>query len=343
MPGGNIIEANNPAGALYAFDINSDGSARNLSLDALTPTIPKTHKTDELHSYRWCHLDLGAMGTRQFIATHIDEMVADALTIEETRPRCSAHNEGLLLYLRGINLNPDSKPEDMVSIRLWITPTSIISVRRRKLTAVAAIREAINNNNAPHSVGDFINQLTEGLTTRMDNVINELSDKVDELEASSIDGDKSLRGQLSHLRRTTIILRRYIGPQRDALTHLGIEGRRSFGGHGPLLSDDDYICLRETTDRISRLVEEMDAIRERCAILHDQLTDQRAEEMNKNMMILSVVAAIFLPLGFLTGLLGVNIGGIPGANYSGSFAIFCIGLLALTAGLFWWFKKKDWL
>jgi len=41
-----------------------------------------------------------------------------------------------------------------------------------------------------------------------------------------------------------------------------------------------------------------------------------------------VVAAIFLPLGFLTGLLGINVGGIPGADNTGAFFIFC-GILTL--------------
>ena len=281
--------------------------------------------------------------TWTFAAREADETVAGALTIEETRPRCSAHDGGLILYLRGVNLNPDSEPEDMVSIRLWITPRSIISVRRRKLIAVVHLREALEKAEGPARVGAFLVQLAEGLTERMDTVITELSDKVDLLEETSTDQTDGLRAKLADVRRTTIILRRYIGPQRDALAHLGVEGRKPDGDGATLLSADDQTGLRETVDRISRMIEEMDAIRERCAILHDQLTDHRAEEMNRNMMILSVVAAVFLPLGFLTGLLGVNIGGVPGTDYGGSFAIFCAGLAVLTGGLVWYFRKRGWL
>ncbi len=96
-------------------------------------------------------------------------------------------------------------------------------------------------------------------------------------------------------------------PQRDALSTLAIEDL-------PWLSERDRSQLREATDRITRLAEELDAIRERAAVVQDQLVERRAEAMNHNMMILAVVAAVFLPLGLLTGLLGINVGGMPGAG-----------------------------
>ena len=61
------------------------------------------------------------------------------------------------------------------------------------------------------------------------------------------------------------------------------------------------------------------------------------------MYVLSVVAAIFLPLGFLTGLLGINVGGIPGAEYEASFAIFSTFLVVLVIIELIIFKKKKWM
>ena len=61
------------------------------------------------------------------------------------------------------------------------------------------------------------------------------------------------------------------------------------------------------------------------------------------MLLLSIIAAIFLPLGFVTGLLGVNVAGIPGAAYPYAFGIVCLVLLGTGAGLFWYFKKIKWI
>jgi zinc transporter len=78
-------------------------------------------------------------------------------------------------------------------------------------------------------------------------------------------------------------------------------------------------------------------------VLQDQLTDQRAEEMNRNMMVLSVVAAIFLPLGFLTGLFGINVGGMPGVDNPVAFWLVAAGCGLIGLALLILFRMKKWL
>lgn len=323
-------DVTNKIGALYAYDIDKNGLAAQIDPSHLNERPKNTE------GYRWVHLDLEHPSARDWIEAQTDQIVADSLTLDDTRPRCVPHNGGLLLNLRGVNLNPQSDPEDMVSIRMWICGQMIISVRRRKLMAVVALREALDAGKGPKSVSAFVTYLAEGMTERMTPVIDGLVDQLDALEEISIDKPQGLRAELADLRRTTIALRRYVGPQREALSRLGAEG-------GGVLNKDDQITLREIIDRITRLVEEMDAMRERCGILNDQLADQRAEEMNRNTMVLSVVAAIFLPLGFLTGLLGVNVGGIPGAENKYAFTLLCLMMVIIGGAITLLFKRLKWI
>ncbi len=51
-----------------------------------------------------------------------DDIVASALMAEETRPRCTLYQGGVLMNLRGVNLNPGEDPEDMISLRIWAGP-----------------------------------------------------------------------------------------------------------------------------------------------------------------------------------------------------------------------------
>lgn len=320
----------NKIGALYAYDITRDGTSTERDPNLLSTCVRPQG------GYRWVHLDLAHEGAEPWIVSQADALVASSLTLEDTRPRCNRHNGGLLLILRGVNLNPAADPEDMVSIRLWIHDGLIISVRRSKLMAIVALRESIDAGNAPTSIGEFVTELAHGMTERMTPVIDDLADELDALEETSLDEPQGLRSRLAELRRTIIKLRRYVGPQREALGRLGAEGKQH-------LNEEAQISLRETVDRITRLVEDMDSIRERCGILNDQLADQRAEEMNRNMMVLSVVAAIFLPLGFLTGLLGVNVGGIPGTDSPIAFSVLCAAMMAIGVTITLFFKKLKWI
>lgn len=90
---------------------------------------------------------------------------------------------------------------------------------------------------------------------------------------------------------------------------------------------------------MQRFGEELDAIRDRAQIVHDQIMDNRAEAMNQRMLLLSIVSAIFLPLGLLTGLLGINVGGMPGVDDPRAFWAVCLALVVLGAGLVWMFRK----
>ena len=256
---------------------------------------------------------------------------------EETRPRAVAYDDGLLLILRGVNCNPGSDPEDMVSLRMWFDKDRIISMRQRRVMAIDDMNKAIVSLKGPTSPSHFLTMVSERITDRMGDVVSEIDDSVDELEDTVLTAESyELRSKLAVLRRKTISLRRYIAPQRDVLTRLQNE-------RIPWLRDVDKIHLREHAERTARFVEDLDSARDRAAITQEELNSRLSEQMSKTMYILSLVAAIFLPLGLITGLLGINVGGIPGSEYGSAFIIVCIFLAGIAFVEFWLFKRKKWL
>ena len=209
------------------------------------------------------------------------------------------------MNLRGVNSNPNANPEDMVSLRLWLEPERIVTSRHRPTMAINDIREHIGRERGPEDTGDFLVQLAGSLIDRMSPVIEELDEAEDDLEEQVVTGERQeIRARLADLRRQAIRLRRYLAPQREAMS-------RILGEPIDWLDARHKARLREISDRILRHVEDLDAIREQAAVVQDEVANRVAESMNMHMYILSLVAAILLPLGFLTGLLGVNVDGVP--------------------------------
>ena len=286
--------------------------------------------------YRWLHLDINDPATRPWAADHMPDIAARALLQSETRPRCERIKDGLILNLRGVNLNPDSDPEDMVSLRLWVTQDAIISARIRKVWAIDTIRQSAEQGTAPATQGAFLAELVYGLTSRIEKISLGLEEQTDELEETVSQGQRLAAGQLSRIRQAVIKMRRFINPQREAVTALAAL-------NDWIIAPDELALIGESANRTRRVVEELDATRERLSALQDHIDAERAHALGRNSYVLSVVAAIFLPLGFLTGLFGVNVAGMPGMSEPSAFWILTAVSALLGVGLFLIFKFSKWL
>jgi len=105
----------------------------------------------------------------------------------------------------------------------------------------------------------------------------------------------------------------------------------------------DGIQLREVADHITRYVEDLDSAKDRAAVCQEELENRIGAQMNKTLYILSIITAIFLPLGLITGLLGINVGGIPGSENPFAFAFVCLLLLAIVVGQVLIFRRIRWV
>jgi zinc transporter len=263
-------------------------------------------------------------------------MIAEALLAEETRPRLVLSGSALLLVMRGVNLNPGADPDDMVSVRVWIDPHRILSLRARRVMAVSDINTALEEGCGPADPAEYLLMLSKRLIERLEPTIEDLSDEVDGLEQEVVHlaGEEN-RHRLASMRHTAITLRRHIAPQRDVMNRL-------------LTESIDWInathrsCLRETTDMLTRFVEDLDSMRERASVIQDEMMNRQAAQMNHRMFVLSIIAVVFLPLSFLTGLLGINVGGIPGSDHRAAFAIVCAFLAGIAVAQIALLRRMRW-
>lgn len=318
---------------LHACEFDGKGGSKPLEGDAIAKRIKD-------NALAWVHLDVADPKTREWLETktsYLDPLIIDALLAKETRPRINEYPEGVLLILRGVNLNPDEDEEDMVSIRLWIDEHRIISTRLRKLRAVQHIKDKLAAGNGPKNCADFTISLISNLTKNMEPVINALdnqSDHIEEMMVESISAEN--RKAINIIRKKAIHLRRYIAPQKEAIARL-----RNSELHW--LHKTHMHNLQEQLDKTTRYVEELDSIRERGQIMKDEIANVLSDQMNKNLYVLSLIAALFLPLGFLTGLLGINVGGMPGVESGLAFWIVCLLCLGLFFIEYLIFRFLRWL
>lgn len=287
----------------------------------------------------WLHMNFRSPAARDWLAkAGLPAADTQTLLAADTRPRVEVDESRMLMTLRGINLNPDSAPEDMVAVRLYADQHRVITSSDRKVKTIGELAEHLLAGKGPTSPGTFVLDFCHRLTLRKVNLIDDLEDRLSDIEEQVLQQTSdNPRAQLAEIRRKVIAIRRYLAPQKEAFFKvINVTS---------LMTLDDRAHMRDIYNTLLRVIEDLDAIRDRAVVTQEELANQLTEQLNKRLYFLSLITAIFLPLGFLTGLLGVNIGGIPGVNDPRAFALFCLGLFGLILvqiGLlyrFHWIKK----
>jgi len=307
------------SGLVFALALDGNGAAEEITppLDApLTDDRPV-----------WIHLDRTRPETGSWVLGHtgIPPLAARALLAEETRPRVQERPEGVLINLRGIDLNPGAEPDDLIVLRCWIDPNRLLTIRGRSVRSVMDSRERLQQGEGATTLGRLVADIAEGLTLRFGERLEDLDDRIDDLaERVGIDHDEELINLLANVRHETVALRRFLAPQRDAMRKLASLDRPAFD---PRARER----LAEVADAVTRHVEQLDAAVERAVLVRDELDARFNHKLGRQTYLFSVIAAVFLPLGLITGLLGINVGGIPGNTSPWGFIVVCAILAVLAA------------
>lgn len=321
-------------GLISAWAFDGQGGCRRIGEEEVhAGTVPQG-------GFVWLHYRRLNEAREEWLRSHskMDPSASESILEAHARPRCSVFVDGALLSLLGVNLYRNALPEDAVTIHLWVDKTRILSVQHEPLSAVEDFEDALARGRGPRTQGEFVADLAMRLVDRLDAVVTALTDDADELEDAmdEVSQASEILPKLAILRRVAIKLRRHIAPQREALNHFSLE-------------DDDWLGpkdrnrLRDAADRVTRFTEELDSVRERATIIRDQMVDRRAEQMNQSMLVLAVVTVVFAPLTLISGMFGMNVGGIPGQNDGEGFWAVSVGLILMGMLMVWAFRRLRWL
>lgn len=307
-----------------------DGVARRLTLDEAGRHRGK--------GFLWVHLEGRDGQDLAFLKAQKDipDVAAGALVATETRPRCDPIEQGAIVNLRGPGeVDPDDS-DRLVSIRLWVRRSRVTSLSRRPLGATA---EVVRQAEAGRILdpGDLVAAYARQISRELDPEVAALGDRLDDCESELESGNLyRLRAAIAEIRSHAIGYRRFVAPNRDALTTLAALDT-------DWIEEQDRLHIREAADRFARMAEELEAVRERAALLHEQLTDLRSEQIDQRSLLISIVAFIFLPLTFITGLLGMNVEGIPYAREPWAFWSIVAFCVFVGAAVLAWFGWRHWL
>ena len=322
-----------PNHILFSYIFDKKGSAKKIDDDVVAQELKNPNLS-------WVHLDANNKNTAKWLHNevgYLDHLIINALIAEDPRPRILRFEHGILVILRGLNDNRNSKSSEMVSIRMWIDKERIISIQKRPMKSIYAIQSALDVGTLKISnSGIFLLNIIKLTINDIADYIYSTGEKIDDIEQKVIiSRNMKYRDTILNTRSQLTVSRRYLSPLKEVITQMCSLDYE-------WINDLHIRNFHESSDQIIHIIEEVDEVLIRAKILHDELTHALNEKINRNMFKLSIIAIIFMPLTFITSLFGMNFQRIPGSDNPNGFYLICLIMLLITTVQMLFFRKKDW-
>ncbi len=288
----------------------------------------------------WVWIDLLEPGPSEI--AELDEWFGfDQLALEDVAegspyPKIDDYKEYLFLQLRGVSTATDRVRT--AELDVFMSDEYLVTVHAESMPAVEWLWEHTQTTAALAAGGPdrMLARLTEAAARRWLPIVDAVEDNIEQLEEAAIAGDPRVLGEIHALRRDTILLRKAIGPQREVLRELTREGITHVSARARMRFED-------VSDLHYRIVESLDTARSLLGTTLDTYRSTVAEKMTDVMKVLTVFAAILLPLSLMAGIYGMNFANIPELQWRWAY-FGLLGVMAATAvGLWLYFARRGFI
>ncbi|WP_131194243.1 transporter [Lichenihabitans psoromatis] len=324
-----MLETVEASGLICGYRMGPEGLAEDLRWDDMDAAL------DQADTHVWLHFSQSDVRTRAWIADsrRIPDAAKAILLGADTRMRIEATGNGLAGVVGDLHSEFGERTQELEVLRLYLDNGCLISVRRQPLAAVDALRRSMQDGAAAEKPVGLLTQFFHHVTDKLGDLIVELSETIDGLEDDLLGGKlDNQHGEISRIRRVAARLRRHMVPQQHAL--IGLISRLP-----DWIGEKEATNLRAAIERLGALGHDLDLVQERARLLQDQLSSRLMEATNRNLYVLSIVTTIFLPMTLISGIFGMNLGGLPALQDPLGFW-YGIAIMVVTGLITLWVLRR---
>ena len=167
-------------------------------------------------------------------------------------------------------------------------------------------------------------------------IFDEIEEVIELLEDDLLSKtDNTIKGQIHHLKKELLIIRKSISPLREAVGQFS-------KSDNPIMDDRTSLFVRDLYDHTVQIMDRVETYRDMLNGLQDLYLSEISFKMNQVMQVLAVITTLFVPLSFLAGLYGMNFDNIPELHIKNGYYILLGMMFLITMGSLYYFKKKKW-
>ncbi|HEY5892373.1 MAG TPA: CorA family divalent cation transporter [Chthoniobacterales bacterium] len=324
-----MIDTVDTTGLICGFRLQPDEPAQLLTWE----TVAKDR--DALDGPVWLHFNLADTRAQKWIQSweRLPEVARGRFLDDDSHIRLQVVERGAVGVLGDVLYEFNADPERLGTLRIYVDEGLLITGRVHPLKAIDQLRQEMRGGEPIGTTVELVAHLVEDLADMFSHVVEEQGEIVDDIEDGILKEHWHLQsGELGRLRRLFARLRRHVGASRHVLSQLLYFPAAWRGGR-------EQGQLQVAVERLEGVVQDFESIQERARLLQEEIATQRGESTSRNLYVLSILTAILLPITLITGIFGMNVGGLPWVASPNGFGwvMFVMMLTGLvTFGVLMW-------
>ena len=287
----------------------------------------------------WLHLSLSNAAAERWMrqSLQLADEFYDSLHDSSGSTRLEMQGDALVAVLHDVLFNTNFDSANVATVTLHMEPQLVVSARLRPLRAVDQLRAAVRAGRPLRSPPELLAQLLRDQAEVLADIVRKTTARLDIIEDTMLASRVAAsRGELSALRRSLVRLQRLLAPEPAALFRL-------LNRPPQWLSEEDVQDLRQAAEEFATAVADSGVLVERLKLLQEELSATVEEHTNRTLFVLTLVTVLALPINVVTGLFGMNVGGVPLSQHGQGFTIVVVALAAITSVLayFLLIRRRD--
>ncbi len=285
----------------------------------------------------WLHFNLTHANTLRWLRhnANLSHEFFEELDGGSPSARIERESNGLFAVINDVTYDFSFDAQDVGTLWMSVREDLVISVRKKPLKSVDRLRRAVNQGARMATPVQLLDHLLEDQADELQKILRRASDRLDEIEDALLNGQAyRFASDLNGLRRLMVRLQRLLTPEPSALS-------RILGRAPSWMTSEDLQHLTRAHEEFNLVLRDVAALQDRIKLIQDETAARVAEDNNRSLFTLTMVTVMVLPINLISGLMGMNVGGIPFSDHPGGFWLM-LSLIALLTGCIAWMLRRRW-
>ena len=270
----------------------------------------------------------------------IHPLVLEDIVNTTQRPKMEEYDDYLFLILKMAYIDKETEEVVIEQVSIILGNHFVISFQEKERDVLEGVRQRLRTGKIRiRKLGcDYLTYaMMDSIVDHYYSILEGLGDNIELLEENLVDSkNRKLQHQIYRLKQELIYLRKSIWPMRDVANSLQRTEHK-------LITKSVEPFIRDVYDHTIQVIETVETFRDMASSMQDLYLSLVSNRMNEVMKVLTIFAAIFIPLSFLAGVYGMNFEYMPELKQAWGYAFWWGLVVILAGGMLWFFRKKRWL